>query len=73
MTYTPTIPELEDMGFTNNSEFPSIYIYKPEESERFSNTITYSFVTKYFYIWDSFIYPDFKNDIETLIRLFTQP
>jgi hypothetical protein len=50
MSFTPTKESLEEIGFKNNNEFPSIYIRDNEDSERFSNKMTYSFVTKYFYI-----------------------
>lgn len=69
--FTPTVKELEKIGFWNSEDFPSIYIYIPEECEKFDNRITYSFVTKYFYIWSSFIYPNSLQDIKDLISLFT--
>lgn len=73
MSFTPTKEHLEELGFTNNPEFPSIYTRNNEDSERFSNKITYSFVTRYFYIWDSFLYPQSIEDIQTLIKLLTPP
>lgn len=70
MTYTPKPWELKEMGFTTNDEFPSIYT---RDGSVFSKKLTYSFVTKYFYIGDGFIYPRSKEHLEQIIKAFTKP
>ena len=70
MTYTPTVEELEEMGFTEN-EYWTYYIklHKILDIYIIFEKSWFAIIYKY----SISVFPKSKQDIETLIRLFTQP
>jgi hypothetical protein len=69
MTYIPTTAELEEMGFQKSADFDRLFFIDVVPYKQ----LWFSLRTNESWIWDVFFIPQSRQDIETLIRLFTKP